>query len=94
MLDNRELKVADAADLHEVSAWREGRFYFEGADIRAIMRQVEKWYNVDITYATPIPYSFVAKISRDVNVSELLHILEATDLVHFRVEGKMITVLK
>jgi len=94
VVDASDLQASDSADLPEVMAWKDGRFYFDGTNIRSIMRQVEKWYNVDVSYAAPIPYSFVAKISRDVNVSELLHILEATNLVHFRMEGNKIIVLK
>jgi hypothetical protein len=58
------------------------------------MRQLEKYYDVDIQYDADINYSFVAKISRDVNVSEVLKIFELTELVHFRIEGKKITILK
>ncbi|MES1224193.1 MAG: FecR domain-containing protein [Bacteroidota bacterium] len=41
-----------------------------------------------------MPYSFVAKISRNVNVSDLFKIFERTELVHFRIEGNKITVMK
>lgn len=82
------------ADLEEVMAWKDGRFYFEGSDMKTIMRQLEKWYDVELQYEAEIKYSFVAKISRDVNVSEVLKIFELTDLVHFRIEGKKITIVK
>ena len=75
-------------------AWKNGTFYFDGADMQTIMRQVEKWYNVDVVYKDDINYSFVANISRDVNVSQLLNILQLTDLVHFKIEGNKITVMK
>lgn len=83
-----------AADVEEVMAWKDGRFYFEGADMKTIMRQLEKWYDVELEYESEIKYSFVAKISRDVNVSEVLKIFEMTDLVHFKIEGKKITIMK
>jgi len=89
-----KISIMSNEDIEEVMAWKNGRFYFDGADIKTIMRQVEKWYNVDIAYEATIPYSFVAKISRNVNVSDLFKILELTDLVHFRIEGNKITVMK
>jgi ferric-dicitrate binding protein FerR (iron transport regulator) len=89
-----QIKISGKEDLEGVMAWKNGRFYFDGADIKTIMRQVEKWYNVDIVYEANIPYSFVAKISRNVNVSDLFKILELTDLVHFKIEGNKITVMK
>jgi len=91
---NKKINVLNSVDLEEVMAWKNGRFYFDGANIKSIMRQVEKWYNVDIVYGSDIPYSFVAKISRNVNVSELFRILQLTELVHFKIEGNKITVMK
>ncbi|MEP6683603.1 MAG: FecR domain-containing protein [Parafilimonas sp.] len=91
---NNGIKKINNANLDEVMAWKNGTFHFEGADIKSIMRQVEKWYNVDVVYNDNINYSFVANISRDVNVSQLLNILQLTDLVHFKIEGNKITVMK
>ena len=91
---NEKINVTDHADLDEVMAWKNGRFYFEEADIKTIMRQVEKWYNVEVKYEADIKYSFVAEISRSENVSRLLNILELTRLVHFKIEGNKITVMK
>lgn len=81
-------------DMTEVMAWKDGLFYFDGADMASIIGQIEKWYNVDVEYNGDINSSFVAKISRDVNVSELLRIFEMTDLVHFKIEGRKIYVTK
>lgn len=88
------IKISAKEDLEQVMAWKNGRFYFDGADIKTIMRQVEKWYNVDIVYKDDIPYKLVAKISRNVNASDLFKIFELTDLVHFKIEGNKITVMK
>lgn len=93
-VSNTAIKKVSNANLNEVMAWKNGTFYFNGADIKTIMRQVEKWYNVDIVYKDDINYSFVANISRDVNASQLFKILELTDLVHFKIEGNKITVMK
>ncbi len=92
--NNQLLSVANNADLDQVMAWKNGRFYFEGADMKSIMRQVEKWYDVEVEYSAEIPHSFVAKISRNVNVSELLNIFSLTDLVHFNIVNNKITVMK
>ena len=94
MIANQQIKLVDDADLEEVMAWKNGRFYFEAVDIKTIMRQMEKWYDIRVQYESDIKYSFVAKISRDVNASEILHILELTNLVHFKIDGTKITVTK
>lgn len=81
-------------NMEEVMAWKDGRFLFDGADIKTIMRQVAHWYDAEVVFEAAPHYRFVADIPRDVPVSELLKLLEATGLVHFTIEGKKITVMK
>ncbi len=92
--NNGQLTTNNSADLNEVMAWKNGRFYFDGTDIKTMMRQLSRWYNVDVEFKADIKSSFVAKISRDEPVTELLKILELTNLVHFKIEGNKITVMK
>jgi len=88
------VKLIQGVDIEAVMAWKDGRFYFDGASMETIMRQLEKWYDVEVSYEAPINSSFVAKISRDVNISRLLEIFELTGLVHFKIEGRKIIVMK
>jgi ferric-dicitrate binding protein FerR (iron transport regulator) len=81
-------------DLEETMAWRNGRFQFSGASIENIMKEISRYYNAEIVYQDKIPGQFVADISRDVPVSKLLHILELTNRVHFKIENKKIVVMK
>ncbi len=57
------------------------------------MQQAARWYDVEIDYQTSDKLGFVATISRNVPISKLLQLLELTDRVHFKVDGKKITVL-
>jgi len=88
------IKMLDDVDVNEVMAWKNGQFYFAGTNIKSIMRQIEKYYDVEVEYRDNVPYQFVAKISRQVNVSEFLKKLELTNLIHFKIEGKKIIVTK
>ena len=91
---NGIIKVVDnAAAIGEAVAWKNGRFYFKNADINVIMRQVERWYDAEVVYENDIPDHFVADIPRDVPASKLLELLELTNHVHFKIEGKKITVM-
>lgn len=92
--DRAKLDVNEQADLDEVMAWKNGAFFYTGNDIRHIMREVERFYDVQVEYRDEIPYQFVAKISRDVNLSAFLEKLEMTNLVHFEIENKKIIVFK
>ena len=54
--------------MNKVMAWKNGLFQFDGADIKSIMRQIARWYDVEIEYAGKIPKRrFEGKISRDNN---------------------------
>jgi len=86
--------VDENIDTDEVLAWKNGQFYFGGSDIRSIMKQIERYYDVEVEFRDEVPYRFVAKISRDVNVSAFLEKLELTNLIHFKIEGKKIIIMK
>ena len=77
----------------EVIAWKNGLFNFEGASLGEIMRQVERWYDIEISYEKGIPnVEFEGKMTRDVPLSDLLAMLEKSD-IHFKVEGRKLIVL-
>lgn len=89
--NNENIEINDA-DLEEVIAWKNGLFQFDGADITTIMREIGRWYDVDIVYAGKIPIRrFEGKISREVPLSVVLKILELSN-VKFKIEGKKIIV--
>jgi ferric-dicitrate binding protein FerR (iron transport regulator) len=85
------LTTADA-NVEEVTAWKDGLFYFQNARIETIMRQVSRWYDVKVQYEGKIEQEFIGKIPRAVNVSTLLKILESTGWVHFTIQGNVVTV--
>lgn len=92
-INTGEIGLVPTPDLEEVIGWKEGEFVFHDADIQTIMRQVERWYDVEVKYEGTISQYFNATISRNVPVSRLLQILEKTDKIHFKIENKTIYVL-
>jgi ferric-dicitrate binding protein FerR (iron transport regulator) len=89
-----KILVQDNVDVDEVMSWKNGRFTFNGTDIETIMRQVARWYDVAIVYETKPADKFYAEIPRDTKASDVLKALELTNKVHFKIEGKKITVTK
>jgi transmembrane sensor len=85
-------QVATVADMESVLAWKNGRFQFEEAEIAQVMRQIARWYNVEIVYqGAIIKQHFNGGISRDVPLSKVFKMLEATGAAHFTLEnGKVI----
>lgn len=84
--------IVNDPDLETVMAWKNGSFAFRNAGIEAIMQQVERWYDVQVVYEAKISTHFVADIPRDAPLSQLLKLLEETDQIHFRIDGKKIIV--
>jgi ferric-dicitrate binding protein FerR (iron transport regulator) len=81
-----------AVDTESVVAWKEGRFEFNG-NIREIMRQISRWYDLDVKYEGNVERkSFAGTISRKNNVSEVLKMLEMTGGIQFRIDDRKITV--
>jgi transmembrane sensor len=89
----REMRVGEA-NIDQVVAWKNGLFRFRETGIRELMRQVERWYNVEVVYETNgKDQDFTGIVSRNEPVSVLLHTLELTGTVHFRIDGRKIIVL-
>jgi ferric-dicitrate binding protein FerR (iron transport regulator) len=88
------IAVNTSADMEEAIAWKEGSFVFNGADIRVVMRQLERWYNVDIDENTLPQLKLVAGISRHVKLSQVLRMMETTYGLQFKIEERRITLLK
>ncbi|MES1250352.1 MAG: DUF4974 domain-containing protein, partial [Chitinophaga rupis] len=62
------------------------------ADIQTVMRQIARWYDVDVVFEGKVPSEkFVGEIPRNANLSEVFKILELSN-VHFKVENKKVTV--
>jgi transmembrane sensor len=81
-----------AVDVDKETAWKNGLFEFQNDDLKSIMRQVARWYDVKVVYADNLPNEkFIGEISRTSNLSDVFKILELNN-VHFEVEGKTVTV--
>jgi ferric-dicitrate binding protein FerR (iron transport regulator) len=86
------IQINDHVNIEEVIAWKNDMFQFEYADIKTVMNQIGRWYDVDIVYEGKIPSDhYKGKVSRDANVSQVLNILKASG-INFKIEGKKIIV--
>jgi transmembrane sensor len=83
------------ADVEEATAWKNGYFRFNDENIQSIMRKLSRWYDIDVIYSGNISDEGInGKVSRSRNISQVLNALEATKTLHFKVEGRRITVMK
>jgi len=80
------------ADIDQTIAWKTGFFEFDNAGMNVIMRQVARWYDVDVAYGNgKNSRLFGGRISRSLPLSEILHMLEANG-AKFSLEGRRLTV--
>lgn len=86
--------AADAATIEQAVAWKNGDFIFD-SDIQTIMKQVARWYDVEVVYKGVTPTEeFGGKVSRSKSIKQVLKILESTNSIHFEIKGRRITVMK
>jgi len=91
---SEQIEVINLKNTNEAVAWKEGYFQFDEADIKAVMRQIERWYDVSVVYEGEVPnYRFGGEIERNLSLLQVLKVLEKTK-VHFRLEGREVIVMR
>jgi hypothetical protein len=86
------IRTVDSVNLQGVISWTHDQFWFNGADIHAVMREISRWYNVDVVINGNIPEHFEGYIPRDVNVSKMFEVLRQTNLLHYTIQNNKIIV--
>jgi ferric-dicitrate binding protein FerR (iron transport regulator) len=78
----------------DVVAWKNGLFHFESADIKTVMRQLSRWYDVDVVYegAAVKNDPLFVEISRNTRLSDVLKVLQESGSAKFSIQGKKIIV--
>jgi ferric-dicitrate binding protein FerR (iron transport regulator) len=91
-MNQGELTKKDNADMEQVMAWKSGFFEFRNMNMSQIMRQISRWYDVDIVYeGQPGDETFGGRISKNVNLAVVLKALAITG-AKFRLENKKLFV--
>lgn len=90
-----QIKVVNDVDVGEVIAWKNGLFQFEKADIGTVMRQLARWYDVDVEYRNKSEGDLLhVEIPRNTKLSDVLKALEVAGAGKFELEGKRIIVTR
>ena len=86
------MDIVNGVDLEQVVAWKNGLFNFHGASLQSAMRQLSRWYDVEVVFEKSIPdIRFGGKIQRNLKLQQIINGLEDAE-VHFRIEGKKLIV--
>ncbi|HZE85569.1 MAG TPA: FecR domain-containing protein, partial [Puia sp.] len=88
-----KLHISEDLSEGKVTAWKDGNFYFERADIQTVMRALARWYDVEVEYNGNIIYQnrFVGLVSRNTDLSKVLDFLRQSG-IHLNIEGRKIIV--
>nr|WP_162988974.1 FecR family protein [Pedobacter schmidteae] len=96
----QESRLAQGIQINDVDPnlaidWKNGGFYFNDEDIYSIMRKLARWYDVEVVYKGNVPaVPFGAEIDRSKKLSEVLSLLEKSGGIHFKIEGRRVTVMQ
>lgn len=74
-------------DTEQVTAWKNGYFNLNGMGLDELMRQISRWYNIEVSLEGSLPEKkFWGEIYRGEKLSTLLKFL-ANSGIHFRMEN-------
>ena len=86
------MKMYPGVNIEEVMAWKNGFFSFQKTGLKTIMREISRWYDVDVIYEGNVPeVSFSGEIGRSLTLKQVLSILDETR-IHYKIEGKKLII--
>ncbi|MEO6000347.1 MAG: FecR domain-containing protein [Chitinophagaceae bacterium] len=93
LVSNKKIELIKQVDMEEAVSWKDGYFHFKNASLQTVMRQLSRWYDVDVVYETKEPVQFFGgDIERNLNLSQVLKILERSQ-VHAKINGNKLIVV-
>ncbi|QEH41912.1 FecR family protein [Chitinophaga sp. XS-30] len=93
-VSNGAIHVMNDVDMQQVTAWKDGYFNFNGASLQDVMRQLERWYDIDVHYQGNIPHlTFDGELPVTLQLSQVLKILHKVEVKYRIEEGKRLIIL-
>jgi biopolymer transport protein ExbD len=85
-----KIMIADEA---QALAWKDGYFLFKNTNIKDVVNELERWYNVDIQYEDEMEFeNITGYISRNVKISSVLKMLQLSGIVNYEISGSKIII--
>ena len=85
-----KIMIADEA---QALAWKDGYFLFKNTNIKDVVNELERWYNVDIQYDDNMEFeNITGYISRNVKISSVLKMLQLSGIVNYEISGSEIII--
>lgn len=94
MANSPELKVVQRADMEQVMAWKNGIFRFQDADLKQVMKQLERWYDIEVKYEGSVPgIHLQGKMDRGVALEDVMRFLADYNIAT-RLENRTLVISK
>ncbi len=92
MQQNNELLVSTNVNMAAVMAWKNGLFNLEGVSVEELLRQVARWYDLQIVYRSKPPQAkFHGELGRDLQLSQILDALKEAE-IRYKQEGRTLII--
>ncbi len=89
---NDKITVLQPEDMLQTIAWKNGFFNFTNADLPAIMRQLERWYDIEVRFEGPVPQRrFQGELPRNLRLGEILNVLRGVN-IKYEMKGKLLII--
>ncbi len=89
---NGDLQLIKNADVQKIMAWKNGLFNFQDESLEEVMRQLERWYDIQVKYTgTPPHKKFFGEMGRDLTLSQVVETLREVG-IQFHIEGRTLIV--
>jgi hypothetical protein len=88
-----QITIEQNASISKVMAWKNGQFNFEGMTLKEVMRQLERWYDIEVVYEKNVKdIEFFGKLDRNLTLEGLMKSLKYAD-INFRIEGRKLIIM-
>ena len=93
LIAKEQMEINNNANIDHEIAWKNGLFDFQNDDLPTIMRQISRWYNMEIVYNDSNHTGhYTGSIRKNASISEVIKMLEVAGDVRFSIIGSKIIV--
>ncbi|PPL00557.1 FecR family protein [Parapedobacter indicus] len=79
-------------DVAQYIAWKDGNFHFDNISLADLMKQISRWYDVEVIYRNKVPQErFSGGMSRDVTLRTVLELLRISE-IKYRIESNKLII--
>lgn len=86
------MELVPGIDPEQVIAWKNGLFHFDNEDLSVILKQLQRWYDFELAYETPVDRHYSGVMKRQQDIAQVLSKIEMAGGVRFRIQDKKVLV--